>query len=402
MAFSFFRRLPANPITSKAALAVPAALFLSVALLATGCHPAVKDPNDPKFVVAEKGNWQITRGDLDKEIGSYLQQHQMTMDQVGPANRPKLETFMLDNMVLKKLILDHAASLQLKDVDQDVTKQLDTIKGRVPPGEKLEDKLKEVGLTEDELKQRIHDQVVISKVMDIEAFKDSTPSEQEVSDFYMKNKEKFDIPPQVRASRVLILVDEKATPAEKAAKKKAIDKAHDRVVKGEEFSKVATEVSEDKYSAPRGGDINWFRKGENEEQFDAVAFSTKTGAVSAVFETPMGYQFIKVTDAHPGGIASLADASATISKYLSEMKKRQQEAAYTDKLLADSGVTYHITRVDLKAPAPPAAGASPDAQAAPAPDAQAAPAPAPDAGTPAPAAASAPTSAAAPATPPTK
>jgi parvulin-like peptidyl-prolyl isomerase len=401
MAFSFFRRLPANPITSKAVLAVPTALLLGVALLATGCHPAVKDPNDPKFVVAEKGTWQITRSDLDKEIGSYLQQHQMTMDQVGQANKPKLETFMLDNMVLKKLILDRAASMQLKDVDSDVAKQLDAIKGRVPPGENLDDKLKEVGLTEDELKQRIHDQVVISKVMDAEAFTDSAPTEQEISDFYMKNKEKFDIPPQVRASVVVVLVDDKATPAEKAAKKKAIDKAHDRVAKGEEFSKVATEVSEDKTTGPRGGDLGWFRKGQNEEQFDAVAFNTKTGTVSSVFETPMGYQFIKVTDSHPGGIASLADASATISKYLTELKKRQQEAAYTDKLLADSSVTYFITRADLKAPsAPPAGGAAPDAQGAPAPapDAQSAPAPAP---APDASAAPAPASAPAPATPPT-
>ncbi len=61
--------------------------------------------------MAEKGNWTITRAELDKEIGAYLQQHQMTLDQVGQANIPKLETFMLDNMVLKKLILDQAATL---------------------------------------------------------------------------------------------------------------------------------------------------------------------------------------------------------------------------------------------------------------------------------------------------
>jgi len=352
--------------------------------MATGCHPAVKDPNDPKFVVAEKGNWQITRGELDKEIGSYLQQHQMTMDQVGLANRPKLETFMLDNMVLKKLILEKGAAMQLKDVDADTQKQIDAIKSRVPPGDNFADELKKVGLTEDELKQRIHDQVIISKVMDAEAFKNSAPTEQEISDFYTKNKEKFNTPPQMRASRVLILVDEKATPAEKAAKKKLIDKAHDRVVKGEEFSKVATEVSEDKYSAPRGGDIDWFRRGQNEPQFDDIAFNTKTGTVSAVFETPLGFQFIKVTDSKQGGIASLAEASPTITRYLTEMKKREEETAYTDKLLADSGVKFYLTMVDLKAPAAPPAAGGPGAQAAPpAADAPAAaPAPAPDASAP--------------------
>ena len=382
MAFSFLRRLRASSFTSKNVFAVPTLLLAGVALLATGCHPAVKDPNDPKFVVAEKGTWQITRGDLDKEIGSYLQQHQITMDQIPVGKRPKLETFMLDNMVLKKLILDRGAAMQLQGVDAETTKELDAIKGRVPPGQNFADELKKVGMTEDELKQRIHDQVEIGMVMDKEAFKDSTPSEQEVSDFYTKHQDKFNMPAQIRASRVVILLDDKTTPADKAAKKKAIDKAHDRVAHGEEFSKVATEVSEVKYSAPRGGDIDWFPRGANEPQFDDVAFNTKTGTVSAVFETPMGFEFLKVTDAKPAGTATLADASPKITNYLTQVKKQDEETAYTDKLLADSGVTFHITLVDLKTPdAPSAPGAAGGAQAAPS-DASA-PAPATDASAPA-------------------
>jgi len=388
MAFSLFRRLHADSSTFKIHFGLPIALFLGVALLTTGCHPRIKDPKDPKFIVAEKGTWQITRADLDKEIGAYLQQHQMTLDQVGPANIPKMETFMLNNMVLKKLILEKAATLPLKDVDKDADAQLAAIKGRVPPGQDFATELKSVGMTEDQLKQRIHEQVVISKVLEMEAFKNGGPTEQEINDFYAKNKEKFNVPAQVRASRVLILVDDKTSAADKAAKKKAIDKAHDRVVKGEEFSKVATEVSEDQYSKARGGDLSWFKQGDNSDpQFDAIAFNTKTGTVSEVFETPLGYQFIKVTDVHPAGIASLADASSTISRYLGDTKKKQQEEDYTTKLLNDGGVTFYMTRVDLHAPPPPSAPPSaPAAQnAAPAPDAQA-PAPAPAANTSTPAA----------------
>ncbi len=384
MAISLFRRLRVPSFTLKAYLGLPFALLVGAVLVTTGCHPRVTDPKDPKFIVAEKGDWQITRADLDKEIGSYLQQHQMTIDQVGQANVPKLETFMLDNMVLRKLLLDKAATMQLKDVDKDEAAQLDAIKGRVPPGQDLETELKTVGLTLDELKKRIHEEVVISKVLEAEAYKDSTPTEAEVSDFYTKNQDKFNIPPQIRASRVLLLVDDKTTPADKAAKKKAIDKAHDEVVKGAEFSKVASEVSEDQYSKARGGDMSWFKQGENEPEFDAVAFNTKTGTVSAVFETQLGYQFVKVTDSKPGGTASLADASPTITKYLTEKKRRDEEEAYTTKLLADSDVKFYLVRVDLHAPSAPPAGApsAPPAEAsaapaAPAPDAQQAPAPAP-------------------------
>ncbi len=63
----------------------------------------------------------------------------------------------------------------MKDVDKDEAAQLEAIKGRVPPGQNFDDELKSVGLTVDQLKQRIHEQVVISKVLDMEAFKNDTP-----------------------------------------------------------------------------------------------------------------------------------------------------------------------------------------------------------------------------------
>jgi parvulin-like peptidyl-prolyl isomerase len=213
-----------------------------------------------------------------------------------------------------------------------------------------------IGLTLDDVKKQIHEKVIIEKVMKAEAIKDVDPTDQEINDFYLKNKANITTPPQVRASRILVHVDEKATPEEKAAKKKAITKAYNRVLHGEEFSKVAMEVSEDRSSAPKGGDIDYFRPGENEPGFDDVAFNTKLGAVSPVFETSLGYQFLKVTDIKPGGEVPLADVRPKIEAYLRQSKTQEQEQAYAMKLLADSGVVYHVTLAEPPAQNPAAAG----------------------------------------------
>jgi parvulin-like peptidyl-prolyl isomerase len=340
-------------------LALPALLLAGAALLA-GCHPAVKDPKDPKFIVAEKGNWQVTRGELDKETASVLKQHQATPEQVGPEKMLQLDSSMLKNMVLKNLLLAKGATLQLKDVDKDEAAELEGIKSRIPPGQDFEQQLKLIGLTLDDVKKQIHEKVVIEKVLKAEAFKNDDPTEQEINDFYLKNKESITTPPQVRASRILVHVDDKTTPAEKAAKKKTITQAHDRVLHGEEFSKVAMQVSEDRSSAPKGGDIDYFRPGENEPGFDDVAFHTKQGAVSPVFETSLGYQFLKVTDIKPGGEVPLADVRPKIAAYLREMKMQEQEKAYVTKLLADSGVVYHVTLVDPPAQNAAASPGGPD------------------------------------------
>src|ERR1017187_7990650 len=165
------------------------ALLLAGAALLAGCHPAVTDPKDPKFIVAEKGNWQITRGDLNKETASLLKQHQATPEQVGPEKMLQIDTSVLKNMVLKNLLLAKSATLQLGDEDKDEATELEGIKSRIPPGQDFEQQLKLVGLTLDDVKRQIHEKVVIEKVLKAEAFKNDDPTEQEINDFYLKNKE---------------------------------------------------------------------------------------------------------------------------------------------------------------------------------------------------------------------
>jgi hypothetical protein len=87
-----------------------------------------------------------------------------------------------------------------------------------------------------------------------------------------------------------------------------------------------------------------------------VAFNTKQGAVSPVFLTPLGYQFLKVTAIQPAGVVPVADARGYISSKLREMKMEEQSQAYAKKLLADSGVTYHFVLVDPPAQAAAAVG----------------------------------------------
>lgn len=333
-------------------------LLFAVALLAAGCHPpAVTDPKDPNFIVAEKGDWHVLRGELDADVANYLKQHQQTPETFGVGKMPLLEQKMLENIVLTKLALDKAAALQLQDSDKDKiaeAAELDQLKGGVSDQE-FEQQLKSAGVTVDDLKKRIHEQVLIGKVLETEAFKDVDPTEQEINAAYLAHKDSFVTPPQVRVSRILVHLDDKMTPTDKAAKKKIIDKAHDSVTHGEDFSKVAMSVSEDATSAPQGGDLGFFPQGENEPQFDEVAFNTKEGAVSPVFETPLGYQFIKVTAIQPAGVVPLSAARDQIAAYLRQTKMQQQKEAYSEKLLATGGVTIHLATVN----APPSTSGAP-------------------------------------------
>jgi parvulin-like peptidyl-prolyl isomerase len=326
---------------------VASAIFaLGFVLFLSGCHSRVTDPQDPRFIVAEGPGWTMTRAELNDQLAAFLKQRQKTIQDVGPAKLPELESDILHSMVLKKLILDRAAKLNFTDIDKDDAAALQQLQERFPSEKEFDAQLAGAGLTLDAVKKQIHESNLVRRTLQAEAFHDVEPTDAEINDFYLKNQDKLTTPEKIRASRILITVDDKTSPADRAAKKKAIDKAHARVVKGEDFSKVAGEVSEDRYSAPKGGDVGFFQRGENEEAFDDVAFATKQGAVSPVFTTATGYEFLKVTDVHPGGVVSIAEARDTIAKYLRQLKQREQVEAYTKTLLANSGTTFHLQAVN--------------------------------------------------------
>lgn len=67
----------------------------------------------------------------------------------------------------------------------------------------------------------------------------------------------------------------------------------DRLKKGETFSNLAKELSIDKASGKRGGDLGFFRKGMMVKPFEDVAFKLEKGQISEPVKTEFGYHIIK-------------------------------------------------------------------------------------------------------------
>jgi len=70
--------------------------------------------------------------------------------------------------------------------------------------------------------------------------------------------------------------------------------ALDRLNKGEDFAKLATELSTDPGSKVKGGDLGWVGHGAFDPTFEAAAYALKIGEVSQPIKTQFGYHIIQL------------------------------------------------------------------------------------------------------------
>ena len=157
--------------------------------------------------------------------------------------------------------------------------------------------------------------------------------------------------PECRVTRhILVKLDEiTATDEEKAAAHKKIDAAAERIKKGEDFAKVAKEISDDTGSAVNGGELGCVPKGQMVKPFEDAMISLAAGQVSGVIQSQFGLHIVKVeqiakdADAEKVGRAATAKElfqKTEVSRLSAEGAKEVLAAVRGGKTLKDATATY--------------------------------------------------------------
>lgn len=128
--------------------------------------------------------------------------------------------------------------------------------------------------------------------------KEVNPSEEELKNFYEEQKASFTAEERRKAAHILVAVDPSKPESEQAALAK-ISQIRAGLLQGEDFAKVAKEVSDDRMSAEKGGDLGIVTKGAMEPNLEKAALALSQGAVSEPVKTSFGYHLIKITELVP-------------------------------------------------------------------------------------------------------
>jgi peptidyl-prolyl cis-trans isomerase C len=157
---------------------------------------------------------------------------------------------------------------------------------------------------------------------------------------------------EVHARHILI----RAAPGDEKASKDAEDKIKAiiaRLKKGEDFAKVASEVTEDPSGKANGGDLGYFSKEQMVPEFSDTAFKLEKDQISEPVKTQFGWHVIKVEDKRVKAVPAFEAVKPQIEQYVT----RKAQAELVTKLRAEAKIEKMYK---TEAPTEPAKPAEPE------------------------------------------
>ena len=217
------------------------------------------------------------------------------------ATTPEGKREFLNTLINRELLIDEAMTKGL-DKDKELVERLKTIK----------------------------EELLISAIIEKEITSKVKVEEEEVKGYYDDHPELFSQEEQVRVRHILVASEEEAK------------KVEERLKAGEDFTKVAQEVSLDK-SSP-GGDLGFISKGATVPEFEQAAFALKnSGDMSPLVKTPFGYHIIRLEERKAASVKPFEEVKEQLEEQLGRQKRRETFGKFLEGLRGKATITIHET-----------------------------------------------------------
>ena len=329
-------------MTSKNLL--KSAAFLLGMALAAGAAGAQNDANAPESpyggstvedIVARVNDQIITKSDYDRaleELNQEGRQRGQTMQEMAASRRD-----LLRNQIDQQLWLSKAKELNVTG-DTELFKRLDEIRKQynLDSIEDLEKAAKEQGVSFEDFKANIRNQIVTQEVMRQEVGEHLQMTPGEVERYYEQHKQDYVQPESERLSEILITAPADDAAKVAAAKAKA-DDLEARLHSGGDFAQLARSFS-DGPTASEGGDLGQYKLGQGQlpKVLEDKTFSLQTGQYTDPILTRQGYIVLKVVQHTPGGARPFKDVEQDVEEayYMSMMEPAIRD--YLEKMRDDA------------------------------------------------------------------
>jgi peptidyl-prolyl cis-trans isomerase SurA len=300
----------------RATAAAGVALGLMVPITSAQTPPAASAPSAAPVATppVEGGNRMTVERVLVRVNGEVFSQGQLTTRQIETlqemnrggnkleASLAEITPSLLVSAVDELLLVQRGRELGYKFGDDQFKQALDNIKkdNNNLTDEQLKAALGQAGLTLDLLRQRLERSYLVNTVQQREVGRTLSITTEEMRQYYEKNKAKFMTPLTVTLRELMVSVPTRTeggkdvfSAADDAAAKAKIEGIRARVLAGENFTTLVSQLS-DSATKTNGGLIGPLNVDDiNQTLKDAVA-PLQLGEVTAVMRGPRGYQIFQL------------------------------------------------------------------------------------------------------------
>lgn len=327
-------KLPRTRKEKKMRLKCSPALWLAIGAVfvcGTMTQAWAGEKTSSKEKVAVVNGTVITRGELDQELQVVRQRFGRAGKAIGGPQLSQLKPQVLESLIGRELLFQEAKDAGIRIKDESISAQLAKLKQRFADEAAFKKAMSRMHLSEKDVRQQIRRGMTIQQWIDGKFVKTISVPEKDVKKYYDTHPKMFQRPEEVRASHILIKVDQKADEKTKLKARKELEEIQKKLLKGEDFAKLAKKYSQGP-SAAKGGDLGFFRRGQMVPPFEKAAFSLKPGKVSDIVVTRFGYHLIKVTDRKPGKTFSYPEVKEKLARFLKERKVSKAIEAHVKEL----------------------------------------------------------------------
>lgn len=316
-------------------------IALTLALVLTLPAFAADEKEEGADYVAIVNGEKIPYQSLEQKLNFIKQRYASQGQQLNEKQLNSIKQDIAERMVEKELLYQKTRELGI-DVDMDkVDSQINQFKQKFDDEKQYQQQLSQMGYTEELLRSEIKQNMAIQKLIEEEIASKVSLSDKEAEKYYKDNTQEFETPARVKARHILIKTESDASESDNKEAKKKIQAAEKRLEKGEEFAKVAKDVSEGP-SSEKGGDLGFFSKGRMVKGFEDAAFALEPGEVSDIVKTRFGYHLIKVEDKEPASQKSFEEVKGNLKEKMKNEKVSKEMESYLNDLRQKADIKMNL------------------------------------------------------------
>ena len=312
--------------------------------------------------MAKVNGKKILRADVEKY---YKNQTAQSPQPPSPEEAESLRLAILKQLIDDEIMLQRAEKDGLLATEEEVNSKLNEVKAPYTQ-EQFQERLKERGLTEDDLKREFRRNITIEKVINKEITSKITISDSDITAYYNAHKAEFNlVEPRYHLAQIVVT----STPGESSSvKNKALNEAdarkkiqmvENRLESGEDFATVAMNYSEDPSTASNGGDMGFIPESaiKSDPTAREIVAKLKVGQASSVIPVSdpstrqvAGFRIVKLLAREPAGQRELSDprVQQTIREQLRGRREQLLKAAYYEVARDEAKVDNYYAQQVLK------------------------------------------------------